>query len=239
MDNPSILDPAILQQLKEHAIAVNAEWASRLGIPVAASITCIKPSGTVSQLVNSSSGLHARHSDYYIRSIRADNKDPVTAFLIASGVYHEPDVMKPDKTTVFFFAQKAPEGAITRDKQTAIDALETWKLLQDHWCEHKPSATVNVREDDWMDVGAWVYRNFDKLSGVSFLPYDGGSYRQAPYQEVTKEEYEQFVKDHPYEIDWNNLPLFEKEDNTTGTQELSCVAGACEVSFIGKAEYDG
>lgn len=234
-DNHELLQqPDILRTLRDKCVQVNAEWAARLGIPASAAITCIKPSGTVSQLVDSASGLHTRHSAYYLRTIRADNKDPLTEFLISSGVYHEADVMAKETTTVFYFPIKSPEGAITRDDQTAIEALELWKTLQDNWCEHKPSATVNVREEEWMDVGAWVYRNFDKLSGVSFLPYDGGSYRQAPYQELTEEEYNQWVSEHPpVVLDWNDLSFFEKEDHTTGSQELACVSGACDINSIG------
>lgn len=229
-DNINLLTKENLNELRETAIATNKEWADKLGIPASAAITCVKPSGTVSQLVDSSSGLHARHSPYYLRTIRADNKDPVTQFLKDSGVYNEPDVMSPDNTTVFYFAMSSPEGAVTRDDQTAIQALELWQLLQDNWCEHKPSATVNVRESEWMDVGAWVYKNFDSLSGVSFLPYDGGTYRQAPYQEVSKEDYEAWVKEHPQpEIDWSLMVKYEQTDHTTASQELACTGGSCEI----------
>lgn len=189
-----------------------------------------KPSGTVSQLVDSASGLHTRHSPYYLRTIRSDNKDPLTTFLKDSGIYHEADVMAKDTTTVFYFAQKAPEGAVTREDQTAIDALELWKTLQNSWCEHKPSATINVHEDEWMDVGAWVYKNFDVLSGVSFLPYDGGSYDQAPYQAVSEDEYNAWIKEHPEpKIDWDDLRFYEHEDHTTASQELACTGTSCEV----------
>lgn len=234
-DNLSLLgQPDILTAVRDVVIETNAEWAGRLGIAQSVATTCVKPSGTVSQLVNSSSGLHARHSPYYIRSVRADNKDPLTAFLKDVGVYWEPDVMAKESTSVFFFPIKSPEGAVTRDDQTSVEALELWKHLQDNWCEHKPSATINVREEEWMDVASWVYRNFDTLSGVSFLPHDGGSYKQAPYQEVTKDEYEQWLKEHPTpEIDWSLLSLYEKEDTTTGSQELACHGGVCEVIVIG------
>lgn len=240
-DNLGLLGSAdVLKDLREVVLQVNAEWAARLNIAVSAATTCVKPSGTVSQLVNSSSGLHTRHAPYYLRTVRADNKDPLTQFLKDAGVYWEEDVMARESTSVFYFPIKSPDGAVTRDDQTEIEALDLWKHLQDNWCEHKPSATVNVREDKWMDVAAWVYRNFDTLSGVSFLPHDGGSYKQAPYQQVTKEEYEQWVKDHPMPtIDWNNLSLYETEDKTTGSQELACTGGACEVVSIGKVEYDG
>lgn len=235
-DNLALLsDPDVLQQVRETIIETNKEWAERLGISQSVATTCIKPSGTVSQLVNSSSGLHTRHSAYYLRTIRADNKDPVTQFLQDSGVYNEPDANKPDKTTIFYFPIKSPEGSVTRDDQTAVEALNLWQHLQDNYCEHKPSATISVKEEEWVEVGAWVYRNFDTLSGVSFLPYDGGTYRQAPYQEISKEEYEDWLLKYPVPvIDWDNLRFYETEDHTTGTQELSCTAGYCEISTIGE-----
>lgn len=237
-DNLALLeDPEVLEQIRKEVVETNKQWADRLGINQSAATTCVKPSGTVSQLVDSASGLHARHSDYYLRTIRADNKDPLTEFLKASGVYNEIDVMSPDNTTVFYFPVKAPDGAVTREKQGAIEALELWKHLQENWCEHKPSATVNVKENEWMDVGAWVYRNFDTLSGVSFLPYDGGSYKQAPYQEITKEEYDAWIEKHPQpEFDWTKLSDFEKEDHTTASQELACTGGVCEVVVVGRVE---
>lgn len=240
-DNPSlIINKDVLNELREMAVETNAEWAGRLGIPAAAAITCVKPSGTVSQLVDAASGLHARHSPYYLRTIRADNKDPLTAFLKDAGVYWEADVMSPQNTTVFYFAKKSPDGSYMRDDLSAIEALELWETLQDHWCEHKPSATVYIKEDEWMKVGSWVYEKFDKLSGVSFLPYDGGTYKQAPYQEVTKEEYEGWLQTHPMpEIDWNDLKFYETEDMTTGSQELACTGGACEIVAIGGDLKDG
>ncbi len=239
-DNLSVLTQENLEDMKNECIAVNQEWAERLGIKASAAITCVKPSGTVSQLVDSASGLHTRHSDYYLRTVRADNKDPLTVFLKDAGVYWEPDVMAKGSTSVFYFPIKSPEGAVTRDHQSSIEALELWKHLQDHWCEHKPSATVNVREEDWMDVGAWVYRNFDYLSGVSFLPHDGGTYKQAPYQEVTKEEYDLWVAEHPMPtIDWTDLKFYEHVDSTTGSQEFACTGNACEVIEVGRPEHDG
>lgn len=233
-DNLGLLgNPDVLEGLREVAVETNKEWAYRLGIPQSAAITCVKPSGTVSQLVDSASGLHTRHSRYYLRTVRADNKDPVTAFLKDQGVYSEPCVMKPDSTTIFYFAKEAPEGALTRDDQGPIEALDLWKTFQDHWCEHKPSVTINVREEEWPDVGAWVYRNFDSLSGVSFLPYDGGSYKQAPYQALNKEEWEAWVAKHPQvEVDWSLLPEYEKEDHTTASQELACTGNVCEIVDI-------
>lgn len=239
-DNLGVLGRAeVLEELRQIVIETNAEWADRLGINPSVSTTCVKPSGTVSQLVNSSSGLHTRHSPYYIRTVRADNKDPLTEFLKAEGVYWEPDVMSPTNTSVFFFPVQSPQGAVTRHDQTAIEALNLWEHLQDHWCEHKPSATINVKETEWMEVGAWVYDKFDKLSGVSFLPYDGGTYQQAPYTEVTEDEYRKWCEDHPTpNINWDRLSEFETVDTTTGSQELACTGGVCEVVAIG-AQLDG
>lgn len=234
-DNLDLLGQSgILSSLRDVVVETNVEWASRLGVNPSAATTCVKPSGTVSQLVNSASGLHTRHSPYYLRTVRADNKDPLTQFLKDAGVYWEPDVMSKDNTSVFYFPVKSPDGAVTRDNQNAIQALELWKHLQDNWCEHKPSATVNVREDEWMDVAAWVYTNFDTLSGVSFLPHDGGTYKQAPYTAVSKAEYEAWIEAHPMpEIDWAKLQEYEKVDMTTGSQELACTGGVCEVVAIG------
>lgn len=237
---PLLGDADVLAQLRQTVVDTNAEWAARLGINPSVATTCVKPSGTVSQLVNSASGLHTRHSPYYLRTVRADNKDPLTVFLKSEGVYWEEDYMAKESTSVFYFPIKSPDGAVTRDNQSAIEALNLWEHLQDNWCEHKPSATINVKEDEWFEVGAWVYDHFDKLSGVSFLPYDGGTYRQAPYQEVTKEEYEKFLEEHPTPvIDWSKLSEFEKQDSTTGSQELACSGGVCEIVEIGRPSYDG
>lgn len=226
----------LIEDLKAHAINVNISEAANLGIPASVAITCVKPSGTVSQLVGVSSGIHPWYSEYYIRTVRADNKDPLTAFLKAAGIPSEPDVTKPDNTTVFSYPIKAPEGAVVTKNLTAISHLELWKTYREHWTEHNPSVTINVREDEWMEVGAWVYKNFDSVGGVSFLPAsDGHTYRQAPYQEITKEEYEAAVAKMPKTISWEDLALFEKEDTTTGTQELACVAGVCEIVDIIKA----
>ena len=231
LDNPEIMNAEILIRLREVAVATNKEWAERLNIHPSAAITCVKPSGTVSQLVDSASGLHPRHSRYYLRTVRADNNDPVTSFLKDAGVYNEPDVTAPTSTTVFYFPRKSPDTAVLRDEVTAVQHLEIWKTLQEHWCEHKPSATVYVRDEEWLEVGAWVYKNFDILSGVAFLPYDGGSYKQAPYQEVTEEDYDTFLEKHPMpDIDWTDLRHYEFEDNTTGSQEFACTGNTCEVN---------
>lgn len=226
-----------LNELRQVAIDTNKEWAGRLGINPSASITCVKPSGTVSQLVNSSSGLHPRHSPYYIRTVRADQKDPVTDFLKSQGVPWEVDVTNANNC-VFSFPIASPRASLDRNRQSAIEALEFWKLMQNEWCEHKPSITVNVKEDEWLEVGAWVYKNFDVMSGVSFLPYDGGSYAQAPYQECTEEVYNELLVRMPDSIDWDTLSTFEDSDNTSGSQELACSGNVCEVVSIGNV-HDG
>ena len=219
----------ILEHLKHVAVATNAEWAERLGIPASAAITCVKPSGTVSQLVDSASGIHARHSAYYIRTVRGDNKDPLTQFMKDQGIPNEPDVMKPDSTTVFSFPQKSPVGAITRNDMTAIEQLQLWLVYQRHWCEHKPSVTVTVRDHEWMEVGAWVYKHFDEVSGVSFLPHSDHSYQQAPYQEVSEREYLDALALMPERINWADLSNYEKEDTSKGIGHFACVGGSCEV----------
>jgi ribonucleoside-diphosphate reductase alpha chain len=216
-----------LKQLRQVAVDTNSEFATVLGIPQSTAITCVKPSGTVSQLVDSASGIHARHSRYYIRRVRGDKKDPLSSFLSSEGVPSEDCVMRPDSTVVFSFPMKAPEGARLRDDLTAIEHLDLWLMYQRYWCEHKPSVTISVKEDEWMDVGAWVWRHFDEVSGVSFLPWDGGSYRQAPYEECSKEVYEELLAKMPKEIHWDILS--EKDDNVEGAQTLACVAGHCEI----------
>ena len=223
----------VLDNLRQWAVDMNIEEAAKIGIPASAAVTCVKPSGTVSQLVGVSSGMHAWHSDYYIRTVRGDKKDPITQFLKDSGIPAEDDVMKPMDTTVFSFPVKAPSHAITRDKLNAIQQLEVWLVYQRHWCEHKPSITVSVKEDEWMEVGAWVYKHFDEVSGISFLPYSEHTYVQAPYQEVTKDQYEEMLAKMPKTIDWTALSLYELEDTTTGTQALACVSGECEIVDIG------
>ena len=232
--------PRWLEEMKQEAVRTNKEYAQMLGIPQSVAITCVKPSGTVSQLVDAASGIHARHNDYYIRTVRGDNKDPLTQFLIYSGVPSEPDVMKPDSTTVFSFAMSSPKGAVTRTQMSAIEQLELWKTYALHWCEHKPSITISVKEDEWMEVGAWVYENFDVASGVSFLPHSDHTYQQAPYQDITLEEYNDWMRsfnhtDDGVLIDWQQLTDFEREDNTSGSRELACTAGVCEVVDLNAA----
>jgi len=227
----------LLEQLRDVAVTTNKKWAAKLGIPQSASVTCVKPSGTVSQLVDSASGIHARYSDYYIRTVRGDRKDPVSQLLAQQGVPWEWDEMDRDNegalrenTMVFSFPHKAPKGAVMRNDKTALEQLKIWKIYAEHWCEHKPSVTVFVREKEWMEVGAWVYENFDILSGVSFLPYSEHSYKQAPYQEITEEEYNAATNTFPKGIDWSALHHLETEDTTTGSQELACsAAGGCEL----------
>ena len=219
---------SILEGLKSVAESTNLEWASRIGINPAAAITCVKPSGTVSQLTDAASGIHARHNEYYIRTVRADRKDPLCQMMIEMGFPHEPCVMKPDHTMVFSFPMKA-EGSVTRNDLTAIEHLELWLTYQRHWCEHKPSITITVREHEWMEVGAWVYKHFDEISGISFLPHSDHSYRQAPYQDCSKEEYEKALSQMPENVDWSLLSHYEKEDNTKGTQTFACSGDKCEV----------
>jgi len=219
-----------LEEMRQVAVDTNREFANMLGIPVSSAITCVKPSGTVSQLVDAASGIHARHNDHFIRTVRGDNKDPLTQFLINSGVPSERDMGKPDSVTVFSFPMKSPSGAVTRTKMSAIEQLELWKTYAIHWCEHKPSITVTVKEHEWMDVGAWVYENFDVASGVSFLPHSDHTYQQAPYQDIEPDEYTEWQERmNVVHIDWENLAEFEKEDNTSGSQELACSSGVCEI----------
>jgi ribonucleoside-triphosphate reductase (thioredoxin) len=234
MDNPLLTGKnagleATLEELKNVAIKTNAEWAERLGIPVSAAITCVKPSGTVSQLVDSASGIHARHSEYYIRTVRGDNKDPLTQFMKDQGIPSEPCVMKPEQTTVFSFPQKSPPNAVTRNDMTAVEQLEAWLVYQRYWCEHKPSVTISVRDSEWVQVGAFVYKHFDEMSGVSFLPHLDHVYEQAPYQDCTKQEYEEMLSFMPTNIDWAKLSEYESEDNTSGMQTLACSGDSCEI----------
>jgi ribonucleoside-diphosphate reductase alpha chain len=216
-----------LEQLRQVAVDTNLQYSGILGIPQSAAITCIKPSGTVSQLVDSASGIHTRHSSYYIRRVRGDKKDPLSQFMINAGIPAEDCVMRPESTVVFSFPQKSPDGARIREDLTALQHLELWMQYQRHWAEHKPSITVSVKEDEWLDVGAWVYRNFNEISGISFLPHDGGSYRQAPYEECDKAAYDALVAKMPASIDWDSLN--EMDDNVEGAQMLSCTSGYCEI----------
>jgi len=220
---------ALLNDLRHCAFVVNKEYAQKIGINPAASITCVKPSGTVSQLVDAASGIHARHNEYYIRTVRADRKDPLCQMMIDMGFPAEPCVMKPDHTMVFSFPMKSPDGCVTRNDMTAIQQLELWLKYQREWCEHKPSVTITVKEHEWMDVGAFVYKHFDEISGISFLPHSDHSYKQAPYQDCTKEQYEALSAKMPKNVDWTLLKNYEKEDRTAGTQTFSCTGDKCEI----------
>ena len=218
-----------LRELRKEAIKTNKEWSEKLGIPQSAAITCVKPSGTVSQLVDSASGIHARHNPYYIRTVRGDNKDPITKFMKDQGFPCEPDVTKPNHTTVFSFPMKSPDGAVCRQDMTALEQLELWKTYQEHWCEHKPSVTISVKEEEWVDTASWVYNNFDDISGISFLPFSDHTYKQAPYQDCSEEEYQELYSKMPKNVDWTGLSDYEQQDYTAGSQELACSAGVCEV----------
>ncbi len=222
-----------LNQIRDRAREINKDESTKIGINESAAITCVKPSGTVSQLTGVSSGMHPWHSPYYIRTVRGDKKDPLSVFLKEVGIPCEDDFMKPNDTYVFSFPVKAPEGAIIRDDLTAIDHLNTWLVYQREWCEHKPSITVSVKEDEWMEVGAWVYHYFDEVSGISFLPHSDHSYKQAPYQEVTETEYLELLAKMPSSIRWQDLSFYETEDGTSGTQTLACTSdGNCEIVDI-------
>ena len=224
-----------LENLREVAVETNKYWADKFGINQSTAITCVKPSGTVSQLVDSASGIHARHNPYYIRTVRGDNKDPLTEFLINSGIPNEPEIKGNEESkdiTVFSFPMKAPPGSVCRNDMTAIEQLELWKIYAKHWCEHKPSVTISVKENEWVPVGAWCWENFEYLSGVSFLPFSDHTYIQAPYQDIDEKKYKKLVKKMPTTLDWHKLQDFEKEDNTKGSQELACTAGVCELVDI-------
>ncbi len=237
MDNPLMTSAnkgleKTLEHLRETAVRTNADWADRLGIPHSAAITCVKPSGTVSQLVDSASGIHARHALHYIRTVRGDNKDPLTQMMKDQGIPNSPCVMKGDTTTVFSFPQKSPNKAVTRNDMSAIEQLETWLTYQRHWCEHKPSVTVTVRSGEWMEVGAFVYKHFDEMSGVSFLPHSDHTYQQAPYQDCTKDDYKKLSAIMPKSIDWSKLSEYEQEDNTIAMQTMACTGDVCEMVDI-------
>ena len=224
-----------LENLREVAVETNKYWADKFGINQSTAITCVKPSGTVSQLVDSASGIHARHNPHYIRTVRGDNKDPLTEFLINSGIPNEPEIKGNEESkdiTVFSFPMKAPPGSVCRNDMTAIEQLELWKIYAKHWCEHKPSVTISVKENEWVPVGAWCWENFEYLSGVSFLPFSDHTYIQAPYQDIDEKKYKKLVKKMPTTLDWHKLQDFEKEDNTKGSQELACTAGVCELVDI-------
>jgi ribonucleoside-triphosphate reductase (thioredoxin) len=235
LDNPltngqnASVTEALLQKLKQVAIDTNRIWAELLGINPSVAITCVKPSGTVSQLVDSASGIHARHSPYYIRTVRADKRDPLAIMMRDMGFLVEDDVMKPTHTDVFSFPMKSPSNSICRKDMTAIQQLELWKIYQLNWCEHKPSVTISVKESEWFEVGAWVYENFKYMSGVSFLPFSDHTYRQAPYQDCSEQEYLDALEKMPKNVDWSKLSEYESVDNTTSSQELACVAGGCEI----------
>ena len=233
MDHPVLarhVDSKIwLQEMKQVAVDTNKEYADKIGIPRSTAITCVKPSGTVSQLTDSASGIHARHNPFYIRTVRGDNKDPLTQFMKEEGIPFEPDITKPDSVTVFSFPMKSPSGAITRTEMSAIEQLELWKIYALNWCEHKPSVTISVKEEEWMEVGTWLYDNFDIASGISFLPFSDHTYQQAPYQDIESEDYLEWKGRVPASLDWDKFSLYEKEDNTSGSRELACTADACEV----------
>ena len=219
----------LLVKLRQVAIDTNKYWAKQLGITQSAAITCVKPSGTVSQLVDSASGIHARHAPYYVRTVRADKKDPLAKMMYDQGFPCEDDVTKPEHTWVFSFPVKGPAKGVYRKDKNALEQLNLWKIYQEHWCEHKPSITISVKEEEWMEVGAWVYGNFDMMSGVSFLPMSDHTYRQAPYQDCTKEQYNKLFREMPKNINWMKLQEYEEQDMTAGSQELACSAGSCEI----------
>jgi ribonucleoside-diphosphate reductase alpha chain len=221
--------PDFLKDLRKETVKVNKEWSEMLGISQATATTAIKPSGTVSQLVDSASGIHTRHNDYYLRRVRADAKDPIARLMEDQGIPCEPDVMKPDSVKVFTFPMKAPDGAVLRNDRTAIEQLELWLMYQRYYCEHKPSVTVSVREHEWMEVGAWVYKHFDEVSGVSFLPHSDHSYQQAPYEDCTKRQYTALAKKMPESVDWDLISEYELEDTTTSTKQLACTGNVCEL----------
>ena len=225
--------PHILNELRLVAVNTNLEYAKKFNIPPSTAITCVKPSGTVSQLCDSASGIHARHSEFYVRTVRGDNKDPLTQFMINEGIPSESCVMKPDTTTVFSFPMRSPDTCITRNNMSAIEQLEMWLIYQRHWCEHKPSVTVTVKADEWLDVGAFVYKNFDEMSGVSFLPHEDHVYQQAPYQDINEEQYNVMKSKMPSSIDWAKLGDFEKEDTTKSSQTFACSGDSCEIVDIG------
>ena len=221
--------PAVLKDLKSMAVKTNKEFAEKLGINQSVAVTCVKPSGTVSQLTDSASGIHARHNPYYIRTVRGDKKDPLTKMMTDVGFPVEDDTMNPSHTSVFSFPMKVDDSAVFRTDMSAIEQLELWKTYQEYWCEHKPSVTISVKEHEWLDVGAWVYENFNYMSGVSFLPFSEHTYKQAPYQDCSQKEYEILLNKMPKSVEWEKLAQYEQTDMTIGAQELACAAGFCEI----------
>ena len=222
--------PCVLQDLRNEAIRTNAEFAKKIGINQSVAVTCVKPSGTVSQLVDAASGIHARHNPYYVRTVRGDKKDPLTRMMMDAGFPVEDDQTNPSHTSVFSFPMKVDNSAVFRTDLSAIEQLELWLVYQKYWCEHKPSITVSVKENEWLEVGAWVYKHFDYMSGVSFLPFSEHTYKQAPYQDIQKDEYEILIKKMPKEVEWSKLSDYEKTDMTIASQELACAAGFCEIA---------
>jgi ribonucleoside-diphosphate reductase alpha chain len=220
---------SLLEELKAEAVKTNAEFAKKIGINQSVAVTCVKPSGTVSQLVDAASGIHARHNPYYVRTVRGDKKDPLTRMMVDAGFPIEDDVTNPSNTSVFSFPVKVDQGAVFRTEITAIQQLELWLIYQKHWCEHKPSVTISVKEEEWLEVGAWVYKHFDYMSGVSFLPFSEHTYRQAPYQDIDEKDYTILLDKMPKEVDWTKLSDYEKTDMTIASQELACSAGFCEI----------
>ena len=218
-----------LTEMKNVAVETNKEWSEKLGINQSTAITCVKPSGTVSQLVNSASGIHPRFSKYYIRRVRGDKKDPLSVFMSDSSIPVESDVMSPNTTDVFSFPVKAPETSVTVKDVGAMEQLKLWKTYQNFWCEHKPSITIYYTDDEYLQVAQWIWDNFDICSGISLLPYSDHVYQQAPYEEIDEEKYKKLVAEMPQNINWEDLAQLETEDNTVGSQELACVGGACEI----------
>ena len=225
-ENPDL--EKLLNDLREYAVEVNREYADLLGINPSASITCVKPSGTVSQLVDSSSGIHARHNPYYIRTVRSDIKDPLTKFMIKAGFPNEADLGN-SQNVIFSFPMAAPENSICRTDKTALQQLNFWKIYATTWCEHKPSVTISMKDDDWLKVGAWLHDNWHYLSGIAFLPFDDHVYQQAPYTDINEQQYKEMLMTMPTDIDWEDLAFYEKEDNTIASQELACVGNSCEI----------
>ena len=217
-----------LEELKNVAVKTNKKWAEKLGINQSVAITCVKPSGTVSQLVDSASGIHPRFSKHYIRRVRSDKKDPLAVFMEQAGFPVEQDVMTPS-SSVFSFPVKAPKSSTTVSEVGAMEQLKLWKTYQNYWCEHKPSITVYYTDDEFLEVAQWIWENFDLCSGISLLPVSDHVYQQAPYEDISKEKYQELIQQMPMNVDWNDLEQFEKEDNTTGSQELACTGGACEI----------